>query len=275
MRERDRIVPWTIDDDIESDEPNAPSDACPATDAPIRVARIRCPACECPGEEDLPDGWARCTGCGMQYARVRPSRGQLAAGRDERLRRLLSTPGADLQRASKAQASEIMRGYFAITKGTPAARNAFGLNVLDIGCGAGHRMRVFEDYGWTAFGTETGAAAYEQARRLGLEVRHGWLAEAGFGSVRFDLAFVCGAFGEMPDPNAFAEHIWSLLKTGGLLCLLAEPLAPIAAGDGRLFSFTPEALTRVMRRNRYDCVSDAVADGHGTFWFRAAARRPV
>jgi SAM-dependent methyltransferase len=187
------------------DEPEAPPEAADAPqvseepDKPVEPdkprtrrkrrsrAGIRCPVCGRTGEPDGDAGRARCGTCGVVFSRARPALGEVAKARDKRFSRAFALPNSEERRDARALAGEVMRGFFQIRKGKPAALNAFGKNVLEVNCGLGFRLRAFQSYGWATAGTETSATAYEYARRQSLEVTHGWLAEGRFGRTRFDL----------------------------------------------------------------------------------------
>ena len=137
------------------------------------LAGIRCPVCGQSGEPDGDAGRARCGTCGTVFPRERPALGEVARARDSLFSRAFALPNSEERREARTLAGEVMRGFFQIRKGMPAALNAFGKNVLEVNCGLGFRLRAFQSYGWTVAGTETSATAYEYARRQSLDVTHG------------------------------------------------------------------------------------------------------
>jgi SAM-dependent methyltransferase len=262
-----------------SEKPEAPEQPAKPRKRRKRRARggIRCPVCGRSGEPDGDAGRARCGTCGVVFYRVRPALGEVAKARDALFSRAFALPNFEERREARALAGEVMRGFFQIRKGKPAALNAFGLHVLEVNCGLGFRLRAFQSYGWAITGTETSATAYEYARRQSLEVTHGWLAEGRFGRTRFDLVLFCASFGEMDDPHGTAKRLRDLMAPGGLVCVLREPLADEgageAAGGSRLFLHTAGSLKRAFTRNGFTAVSEEAADGAGTFWFKVKPRR--
>jgi len=240
-------------------------------------AGIRCPVCGRSGKPAGDAGRARCETCGTVFRRQRPALGEVAKARDMRFSRAFALPNFEERREARILAGEVMRGFFQIRKGKPAALNAFGKDVLEVNCGLGFRLRAFQSYGWAAAGTETSATAYEYARRQSLEVTHGWLAEGRFGRTRFDLVLFCASLGEMDDPHKAVKQLRDLMAPEGLVCVLREPLADEgakpAADEARLFLYTTGSLKRVFTRNGFTAVSEEVADGAGTFWFKVKPRR--
>jgi SAM-dependent methyltransferase len=163
-----------------------------------------------------------------------------------------------------------MRGFFGIRKGRRAALNAFGLDVMELGCGPGFRLQAFEDYGWTAVGTEANPAAFEHARKRSLNARNSWPHQTGFGERGFDLVFSCGNFGHLPDPRATVEKVRGVLKPDGLVCVAREPLvAEGAPPQGAApVVYAAEALKRLFTGRGFALASEKAGDGRGTFWFR-------
>jgi len=238
-------------------------------------ARVRCPVCDGSGEEPSPGtipGYVRCEGCGTLFLKKRPSLGELARARNELFKRAFALPLHEERRRSHDQAVNVMRNYFKVTAGKPAALNAFGKSLLELECGLGLRLRAFQSYGWTVSGMETGATAFEYARRQTLDVKHGWFAQEGYGRASFDVVLFCGSFGSLPDPRRAVERTWELLKRGGLVCVMEEPLVqegeevPSKAG---LFVYAAESLKRLFCEKRFSFISEEIGEDAGTFWFKA------
>jgi len=239
-------------------------------------AGARCPVCGRSGEPAADAGRVRCGTCGATFPKARPALGEVAKARDRQFSRAFARPNSEERGVGRSHAGEVMRGFFNVLKGKPAVLNAFGKSVLEVNCGLGFRLRAFQGYGWAVAGTETSATAYEYSRRQSLEVTHGWLADGRFGRARFDLALFCGSFGEMDDPHRTAKQLLELLVLHGLVCVMREPMAgdeEAAPDDSRLFLHTPESVKRAFTRNKFSLVSEELAEGVGTFWFRSKARK--
>ncbi|MHC5056925.1 MAG: class I SAM-dependent methyltransferase [Planctomycetota bacterium] len=81
----------------------------------------------------------------------------------------------------------------------------------------------------------------------------------------------------MDDPHGTVKQLRDLMASEGLVCVLREPVADEGAEPGadesRLFLYTADSLKRVFTRNGFTAVSEEVAEGAGTFWFKAKPRR--
>lgn len=253
--------------DVEAD--NVPESGRPRPGAVLSAERVLCPVC---GDTATPAGsdvaYARCAGCGSWLHSV-SFRGQ-GGVRGHARPRTFSLPNPLERRELRRRAVEVMRGFFGIRKGRRAALNAFGLDVLELGCGSGFRLQAFEDYGWTAVGTEANPAAFEHARGRSLDARNSWPHQTGFGERGFDLVLSCGNFGHLPEPRATVEKARSVLKADGLVCVAREPLAfkgTPPEGSAPVV-YAADALKRLFTDGLFSLVSEAAGDGLGTFWFR-------
>jgi SAM-dependent methyltransferase len=178
---------------------------------------------------------------------------------------------ADRARA-EAQAEEVMRGFFRIRTGKPAALNGFGKRVLEVASGYGNMLMAFRKYGWAPTGTETNAAAVFRARQERLEVRREPFAEARLGRPGFDLVVFRQTFGEIADPRRALEKLRLVLKPDGLVCILREPLASGAGTPGlsesHVLVHTPDSLKRLFGEAGTALVAEETVKGSGTFWFQ-------
>ena len=260
---------WVFEEELDVEPDETPESGRPRPGAVLSAERLLCPVC---GDTATPAGqdaaYVRCSGCGS-WLHSASFRGQ-GGVRGHARPRAFSLPNPLERRELRRHAVEVMRGFFEVRKGRRAALNAFGLDVLELGCGPGFRLQAFEDYGWTAVGTEANPAAFEHARKCSLDARNSWPHQTGFGERRFDLIFSCGKFGHLPDPRATVEKVCGVLKPDGLVCVAREPLAP---EDGPPQGLSPvvyaaDALKRLFTDRLFSLVSEEASDDRGTFWFR-------
>ena len=93
---------------------------------------------------------------------------------------------------------------------------------LDLGCGNGDLVRAMHDYGWDAVGVDLDPAAVQFARKRGLDVRLGSLADQGYPSDTFDAIILSHSIEHVSDPILILKECHRILKTGGRL-ILATP----------------------------------------------------
>jgi SAM-dependent methyltransferase len=92
--------------------------------------------------------------------------------------------------------------------------------VLDIGCGVGNFLALFERDGWQCYGMEPSAYARKVAHRNNVFVydsfRH-------LGKESMDVIIFRGTLQHINYPMDSLVHAWRILKKGGLLVILATP----------------------------------------------------
>lgn len=94
--------------------------------------------------------------------------------------------------------------------------------VLDVGCGNGSFMAVYEQHGYDVVGVEFGKEAAETAAK-NHQVRCGVFDEMDFEQEKFDLVIFRGVLQYVSYPTKYLEKAVSLLTTGGRLFITAQP----------------------------------------------------
>jgi 2-polyprenyl-3-methyl-5-hydroxy-6-metoxy-1,4-benzoquinol methylase len=89
--------------------------------------------------------------------------------------------------------------------------------LLDVGCGNGGMLLAARESGWQAQGLEVSTPAVEHVRKLGFEVRQGFLQDARFPDAHFDVITVIEVLEHVPDLPAFVAELSRLLRPGGYL----------------------------------------------------------
>ncbi len=96
--------------------------------------------------------------------------------------------------------------------------------MLDVGCGDGSVLKLAQELGWNAQGVDFDAQAVDTARRKGLSVRLGGLAEQRYPDESFDLVLMGHVIEHVHDPLATLREIRRVLRAGGKL-VVATPNA--------------------------------------------------
>jgi SAM-dependent methyltransferase len=94
-----------------------------------------------------------------------------------------------------------------------------GGRLLDIGCGNGHSVRLYQLAGWDAWGVEPNEAAARYAQAAGLQVLVGTLEQARFPPDYFDVVTVYQVLEHVASPRDLLAEVYRVLKPGGQLLI--------------------------------------------------------
>lgn len=133
-------------------------------------------------------------------------------------------------------------------------------SILDVGCGRGDLLELFQRRGWRAVGTQISRTAAEAARSTrGVQVLVGELPELSLDGERFAVITFFHVLEHVARPDAYLETARRLLSDGGLLVVEV----PNCGGIGfrwlrdrhlcfdyphHLVFFTEKSLERLLRR---------------------------
>ncbi len=93
--------------------------------------------------------------------------------------------------------------------------------ILDVGCGLGFFLLRGKERGWDTVGIEPGERSAAYGRRLGLEIVADFLTKAVTDRLgKFDAIHMSEVLEHIPDPRGMLQLMHSLLRPGGLLCLM-------------------------------------------------------
>ena len=93
-----------------------------------------------------------------------------------------------------------------------------GGNVLDVGCGVGDFLNMFEAGTWTKYGIDVSKYALEQAAQKGVRIN---LPEDN--DSFFDLIVFRGTIQHIDEPISMLKRCIRMLKPGGYIVFLATP----------------------------------------------------
>jgi len=91
--------------------------------------------------------------------------------------------------------------------------------MLDVGCGDGSVLELAQLLGWNAEGVDFDPQAADTARRKGLSVGHGRLAEQHYPDGSFDLVLMNHVIEHVHHPLATLREIRRVLRVGGTLAV--------------------------------------------------------
>jgi SAM-dependent methyltransferase len=202
-------------------------EACPVCDGrDVRpYLRARDAHNQIPGEFST----SRCGSCGLVFMNPMPSVAELAALYPSGYYSYVTPDKAVGFRRALAAARNLAIKLLGFERRTLVPKFVRPGVMLDVGCGAGLYLLQMRKRGWRVHGSELSAAAAEEGRRQGLDIRGGELTEAGFEAETFDFVRLNHSFEHMPDPVPVLREIRRILKADGKLFVGVPNLASAAA----------------------------------------------
>lgn len=101
---------------------------------------------------------------------------------------------------------------------------------LDVACGLGDTVALFQDHGWNAEGVDADPNAKEFHERLGIRTTIGQVENVDTSS-QFDLVSIAHAIYFISEPRRFVKRVRDMLDDGGLfLVVLSDFLSTLNAG---------------------------------------------
>jgi len=152
--------------------------------------------------------------------------------------------------------------------------------ILDVGCGDGIHMKLFQELGWEVHGTEVSAfAAQHVGREYGIDVWLGDLLSAPFMQEQFDVIQLRHVIEHLTDILPTISRVHGLLRPGGVICIdtpnrgLASRLYPIInSALIPLANVGQKLMNRPLRQSQRPC--DRWGNLHPpehNFWFTPQA----
>ena len=178
---------------------------CPWDDAPSDGAEFLY-------QDDMGCDVVKCPSCGIVYAKRRLNENGLSKYWSDYLSRVhVHDPETVEKRNQMYQIDYAFSSQF-VRSG----------KVLDVGCGNGSFMKVYEQHGYDVTGVEYGEEAADTAKKRH-RVRYGVFDEMDFGEEKFDLIIFRGVLQYVPHPKKYIRKAIKLLRRSGL------------CGGGKLF----------------------------------------
>jgi len=110
-----------------------------------------------------------------------------------------------------------------------------GGRILDVGCGNGLNVWLYQQAGWEAVGVEPADSAASIARSMGLRVYTGTLDQVRFSSSSLDVVTMYQVLEHVPNPRMVLDECRRILRPGGRLLI---SVANIECYDLHLFGST-------------------------------------
>lgn len=163
----------------------------------------------------------RCTNCDLAYLSPRPDISELPTIYPPDYFPYTVQEAYDEEQAGNIYHKMRYSAVMAVVEGTlkryfPHQKQ---IKMLDIGCGDGHALSCFKrakTHEVETHGVDFGEAAVECAKRHGHNAIAGRFEEADLPEDSFDFVYASHVIEHVPDPKAFTEKAFLLLKPGGI-----------------------------------------------------------
>jgi SAM-dependent methyltransferase len=160
-------------------------------------------------------------------------------------------------------------------------------NLLEVGCSYGYFLAAAQERGWSARGVELGKEAAEFARtELGLPVERGRILDLPRTTARtFDAIVAWHVLEHDPEPYAFLEAAYDLLRPGGILALrvpnLDSTVAKLSGARWQWLSppehvcmYTLDTLSQFLVQRGFEILTSRTARGNSrNIWFEVLRAR--
>jgi 2-polyprenyl-3-methyl-5-hydroxy-6-metoxy-1,4-benzoquinol methylase len=143
-------------------------------------------------------------------------------------------------------------------------RHERGGQLLDVGCHTGIFLSVARQAGWQVAGVEPSRWSAQCARKRGLDVYCGTLAEAPYRPGSFDVVTMWDVIEHLADPREELQQAHRLLRPGGLLAVSTmnvDTWFPKLLGrrwpwymQMHLYYFDPRTLSRMLAESGFEFV---------------------
>jgi 2-polyprenyl-3-methyl-5-hydroxy-6-metoxy-1,4-benzoquinol methylase len=143
------------------------------------------------------------------------------------------------------------------------------VRLLDVGCSSGAFLNTAVNLGFLAEGIEPAPKAAAAALASGLNVRQGFLQEAGYADGKFDAVTLIEVIEHLSQPLELLEEIHRILRPGGVLLIGTGNAASwsmaamgsrweylsISKHGGHISFFSPESIASLAQRSGFSVVA--------------------
>lgn len=185
----------------------------------IKSCPVGCAAALTPTDIVLPEGpLLRCAECGQRASSCSKEQYEHALKRFHTPEGTLPGPES---RGRRDQLSERwLRKILALLHRRPQETR-----LLDVGCSSGALLLTARAMGFDSHGVEPWAEAAETARSAGLDVKTGFLEDAGFPDATFDALILMEVVEHLGEPRPLLAECRRVLKPGGILLVTTPNFA--------------------------------------------------
>lgn len=203
-----------------------------------------------------PPALLRCRSCGLVFPERIPTPDVRREGYEEEF-----YPGKDGARFLPPF-EWLIEGFLRLRMAGIRRRHPGPGTLLDVGCGRGNLLELFQRRGWGVLGTQLSRTATAAARRRGVEVLCGELPEMELPAASFDVVTFYHVLEHLDRPESYLRKAAELLRTGGLLVVEApnfgSPGFRVLGSRNfcldhphHLVFFTPASLGALLRRTGF------------------------
>jgi len=135
---------------------------------------------------------------------------------------------------SSARMNKLLPALFNVDAYLAANGSRLGASVLDVGCGAGQALDIYQSAGWETHGIEIDADAAARARSRGHKVAVGEVAGTSLPQGRYDVVRATHVVEHTAEPLRTVRQLVSSVAPGGTLFIEIPNLRSVmgwAAGD--------------------------------------------